>query len=91
MSKDEKVNQKAFKKANYISINEFEELVPKLLDKKKTVTNSINAKGQITTSGITRILQYYMISKGVSSSNEGRLLAITTSNEKTFVKLPCKL
>ena len=32
-----------------------------------------------------RILQYYMISKGVSSSNEGRLLAITTSNEKTFV------
>ena len=51
----------------------------------KSLSNSINAKGEITVSGITRILQYYMITNGIGGNDEGCLLAITKSQDKLFV------
>jgi len=87
VAKDEKASENSMKQGSYVSINELERVVPDLLGKKIDLenSNSIDSKGEMTVSGITRILQYYMISNGVPSSNEGCLLAITKSKDKVFV------
>ncbi len=85
MDKGVKVNETKFKRKNYTSYDELEYIIPELMDKKANNNNSLDAKGRITPNGITRTMQYYIMSRGLSGVNKGCIFAVAKNTSDMFV------
>lgn len=84
LDKDEKVSEKNIKHKNFTSLDELETIIPILMDKTANNRSSLDAHGKVTPNGITRAMQYYMISGGISGMNQGCVFAIKKNQKSMF-------
>lgn len=84
MDKGEKISETKLKRKNYTSLDELEYIIPELMDKEANNMNSVDSKGKITPNGITRTMQYYMMSRGLSGVNKGCVFAVSKGTSDIF-------
>lgn len=84
LDKNEKVSEKNIKHKNYTSLDELETIIPLLMDKSADNRSSLDSKGKVTPNGITRAMQYYMISGGISGMSQGCVFAIKKNRKSIF-------
>ena len=84
LDKNEKYKGGTIKHKNYTSLDELEYIIPSLMGQSSKNRNSLDSKGKVTPNGITRAMQYYLISNSIAGKNKAYVFAITKESNDIF-------